>query len=73
MDGIYLKRNWGGEFENVFILVALAVDEDGYQEVIGAAEGSKEDRRGGLASCVALRNAAWLEPSFSSVTAVSAW
>lgn len=43
VDGIYLKRNWGGEFENVSILVAIGVDEDGYREVIGAAEGMKED------------------------------
>lgn len=43
MDGIYLKRNWGGEFENVSILVAIGVNEDGYREVIGAAEGMKED------------------------------
>ena len=35
VDGIYLKRNWGGEFENVSILVAIGVDEDGYREVIG--------------------------------------
>lgn len=44
MDGIYLKRNWGGEYENVAILIAMAVNEDGYREVIGAAEGMKEDR-----------------------------
>ena len=44
VDGIYLKRNWGGEFENVSILVAIGVDEDGYREVIGAAEGMKEDK-----------------------------
>lgn len=43
VDGIYLKRNWGGEFENVSILVAIGVNEDGYREVIGAAEGMKED------------------------------
>ena len=29
VDGIYLRRNWGGEFENVVILVAIAVNEDG--------------------------------------------
>ena len=28
VDGIYLRRNWGGEFENVAILVAIAVNED---------------------------------------------
>ena len=44
VDGIYLRRNWGGEFENVAILVAIAVDEDGYREVLGAAEGMKEDK-----------------------------
>ena len=44
VDGIYLKRNWGGEFENVSILVAIAVNEEGYREVIGAAEGMKEDK-----------------------------
>lgn len=43
VDGIYLRRNWGGEFENVSILVAIAVNEDGYREVFGAAEGMKED------------------------------
>lgn len=44
VDGIYLKRNWGGEFENVSILVAIGVNSDGYCEVIGAAEGLKEDK-----------------------------
>ena len=43
VDGIYLKRNWGGEYENVAVLVAIAVNEDGYREVLGAAEGMKED------------------------------
>ena len=28
VDGIYLRRNWGGEYENVAILVAIAVKED---------------------------------------------
>ena len=44
VDGIYLRRNWGGEFENVAILVAIAVNGDGYREVLGAAEGMKEDK-----------------------------
>ena len=30
VDGIYLRRNWGGEYENVAILVAIAVNEDGF-------------------------------------------
>ena len=44
VDGIYLKRNWGGEYENVTVLVAIAVNEDGYREILGAAEGMKEDK-----------------------------
>lgn len=44
VDGIYLRRNWGGEFENVTILVAIAVNENGYREVLGSAEGMKEDK-----------------------------
>lgn len=32
-----LRRNWGGEYENVAVLVAIAVNEDGYSEVLGAA------------------------------------
>ena len=34
VDGIYLKQNWGGEYENVAVLVAIAVNEDGYREVL---------------------------------------
>ncbi len=44
VDGIYLRRNWGGECENVSILIAIAVNEDGYREVLGTAEGMKEDK-----------------------------
>ena len=43
MDGIWLKRSWGGTVENVSILVAVGVNKEGYREVLGAAEGSRED------------------------------
>lgn len=43
LDGIWLKRSWGGEVKNVSILVAIGVDSDGYREVLGISEGSKED------------------------------
>ena len=42
VDGIYLKRAWGGAYENVAVMVAIGVNEDGYREVIGAAEGFTE-------------------------------
>ena len=44
VDGVYLKRSWGGEIQNVSILVAIGVSNDGCREIIGAAEGMKEDR-----------------------------
>ena len=43
VDGIFLKRCWGGEFENISVLVAVGVNKDGYREILGAAEGLKED------------------------------
>ncbi len=44
VDGVYLKRSWGGEVQNVSILAAIGVNEDGCREIIGTAEGMKEDR-----------------------------
>lgn len=35
LNGIYLKRNWGGEYENVAILIAIGVTAEGYREVLG--------------------------------------
>jgi putative transposase len=46
LDGISLKRTWGGEVCNVSVLVAIGVASDGYREVLGVAEGTKEDRAG---------------------------
>lgn len=43
VDGVYLKRSWGGEIQNVSVLVAIGVTNDGYREIIGAHEGMKED------------------------------
>lgn len=48
LDGIWLKRSWGGEVKNVAVLVALAVNEDGYREILGVSEGSKEDKESWL-------------------------
>ena len=33
VDGIYSKRNWGGAYENVAILAAIGVNEEGYQRL----------------------------------------
>ena len=58
MDGIYLRRNWGGEFEKVAILVAIAVNEDGYREVLGASEGMKADEASWVSFVLWLRHVA---------------
>lgn len=44
LDGLWLKRSWGGEVRNVSVLVAIGVNQDGYREILGVAEGSKEDK-----------------------------
>jgi transposase-like protein len=43
LDGIWLKRSWGGEVRNVSVLVAIGVNQDGFRDVLGVAEGAKED------------------------------
>ena len=44
LDGIALKRSWGGEVKNVSVLVAVGVNQQGYREILGVAEGAKEDK-----------------------------
>ena len=44
LDGLWLKRSWGGTVKNVSVLVAIGVNQDGYREILGVAEGSKEDK-----------------------------
>lgn len=46
LDGIVLKRTWAGEVRNVSVLVAIGVASDGYRQVLGVAEGAKEDKAG---------------------------
>jgi len=45
LDGIFLKRSWGGEFKNVAVLVAIGVNKDGFREILGVCEGAKEDKK----------------------------
>ena len=46
LDGIWPKRSWGGEMENVAVLVAIGVGSDGYREILGVCEGTKADKEG---------------------------
>jgi putative transposase len=43
LDGLWLKRSWGGEVKNVSVLVAIGVSQSGYREILGVSEGAKED------------------------------
>jgi len=44
LDGICLKRTWGGEVRNISVLVAVGVGTDGYRDILGVVEGAKEDK-----------------------------
>lgn len=46
LDGIVLKRSWGGEVSNVSVLVAIGVNAQGYRKMLGVVEGHKEDKAG---------------------------
>jgi transposase-like protein len=46
LDGVSLKRSWGGEVRNVSVLLAIGVGTDGYRHILGVAEGDKEDLEG---------------------------
>jgi putative transposase len=44
LDGLWLKRSWGGEVKNVSVLVAIGVAQSGYREIVAVSEGAKEDK-----------------------------
>ena len=48
LDGIVMKRTWAGEVRNVSLLVASAVNSEGFREILGIREGAKEDKSGWL-------------------------
>lgn len=56
LDGMVLKRSWGGEVKNVSVLAAIGVDEEGYRRILGVQEGHKEDKSGWLGFLKQLKN-----------------
>jgi transposase-like protein len=46
LDGVVLKRSWAGEVRNISVLVAIGVGTDGFRQILGVAEGEKEDLEG---------------------------
>jgi putative transposase len=49
LDGMVMSRRWTGEVSHFSVLVAVGVGEDGVREVIGIADGAKEDKASWLA------------------------
>jgi len=48
LDGIWLKRSWGGEVRNISVLIAIGVNSQGFRDILGVAEGAKEDKESWL-------------------------
>jgi putative transposase len=46
LDGVVLKRSWAGEVRNISVLVGIGVGTDGFRQILGVAEGEKEDLEG---------------------------
>jgi transposase-like protein len=44
VDGISLKRSWAGEVLNISVLVCIGVNAEGCREILGVAEGAREDK-----------------------------
>lgn len=44
VDGIYLKRSWGGSYENVAVMAAIGVNSEGRREIVGCAEEFTESK-----------------------------
>lgn len=45
INGIYLKRSWGGSYENASIMVAIGARDDVHREIAGAYEGYTESSK----------------------------
>jgi Transposase and inactivated derivatives len=66
LDGIVMKRTWAGEVRNVSLLVASAVNSEGFREILGICEGAKEDKSAGQHSCATWSIAASMACNSSS-------
>jgi putative transposase len=73
LDGIWLKRCWGGEVRNIAVLVAVGVNQDGFREVLGVMEGARRTRRVGSVSCVISRAGGSKACCWSLVTSAWGW
>ncbi len=48
VDGIWLKRSWGGVAQSVSVLVAIGVNKEGYREILSVwRKGAVKMRKAG--------------------------
>ena len=73
LDGIVLKRTWAGEVRNVSVLVAIGVNSEGFRDILGVAEGAKEDKAGWLGFLRHLKEGGLSGVELSSATPASDW
>jgi putative transposase len=59
LDGIALKRSWGGEVRDVAVLVAVGVNQEGFRDILGVMEGAKESNHWGTSTPTPAGNDAW--------------
>ncbi|MCG2631934.1 transposase [Bradyrhizobium sp. WYCCWR 13023] len=67
LDGIVMKRSWAGEVRNVSLLMASAVNAEGFRGILGICEGATEaspagHRFCGISSIVVSRACSWWFP-----------
>ena len=46
LDGVVLKRSWAGEIRHITVLITIGVRTDGFPQILGVAEGEKEELEG---------------------------
>ena len=73
LDGIVMKRTWAGEVRNVSLLVASAVNSEGFREIFWAsARAPRRTSPAGRRSCATSSTAASTACSLSSPTPAEA-
>ena len=65
LDGLFLKMSFGDGVQNVAVLVAIGVDDDGFREVLGVCQGGKEDKESWLSFLRHLKERGLTDPELT--------
>lgn len=71
LDGLFLKMSSGDGVQNVAVLIAIGVDEDGFREVLGVCQGGKEDKKSWLSFLRHLKERGLTDPELTISDACS--